>query len=243
MMATRALAEARKPPATAQLRGSIQFAANTPSPPRGVLFIMVRRTEGAAGPPVAALRLDPRGIPGTFTVTDRDMMMGGEWPSQVWIEARLDSDGDPSTKEANDLHTERLGPFSAGAEGIQLVLESSSNQAAAATATPRISGRIEVAQGQTLPRSGAIFVIIRRTSTPQGPPVAAIRLPIDGAPGPFSAGDADIMMGGDWPDEVWVQARADADGNAMTKGNDDLSSPIVGPVKSGSDSIELTLGL
>ncbi len=98
------------------------------------------------------------------------------------------------------------------------------------------------AEGVSTPTTGTVFVIFRRTPTPQGPPVAAVRLPLSAVPGPFSAGDQDIMMGGDWPDQVWIQARADGDSNAMTKGDDDLSSEIVGPISSGSDSVVLTLG-
>jgi len=237
VMATQALAEARKPPATVKLKGTIGFAAGTSSS-KGILFIIVRRSDSAAGPPLAALRLDPRGVPGTFTVTDRDMMMGGDWPEQVWIEARLDTDGNPSTKGDNDLVADRVGPFTAGSEGIELLLAGSNPT----PSPPRVTGQLQWASGASRPSTGTVFVIFRRTPTPQGPPVAAVRLPISAVPGPFSAGDQDIMMGGDWPDQVWVQARADADSNAMTKSADDLSSAIIGPISSGSESIALTLG-
>ena len=74
VMATSALSEARKPPATVQIKGQIGLEEGTTKPTDGVLFVMVRRTAEAAGPPVAALRLSPQGVPGTFSVTDRDMM-------------------------------------------------------------------------------------------------------------------------------------------------------------------------
>ena len=83
LMATSALSEARKPPPTTHLKGEIRLAEGLQAPTQGVLFVMVRRSAQPAGPPVAALRLSPRGIPGDFTVTDRDMMMGGSWPVQV----------------------------------------------------------------------------------------------------------------------------------------------------------------
>ena len=207
-------------------------------PSGGVLFVMVRRSETAAGPPVAAVRLDPRGVPGTFVVTDRDLMMGGPWPEQVWIEARLDADGDPSTKTAADLRTERLGPFPSGAEGVELVLSGGANDAVAKT---HASGTIRWDDGTVPAETGAIFIIVRRTPTPAGPPVAALRLRPSAVPGPFSATDTDMMMGGEWPEEVWIQARADADANAMTKESDAPQTEVIGPIRSGTTGIELVL--
>jgi cytochrome c-type biogenesis protein CcmH/NrfG len=239
VMTTQALAEARKPPATVMLRGAIGLAEGVDNPSSGVLFIMVRPSERAAGPPIAAIRLDPRGLPGTFTITDRDMMMAGSWPETVWIDARLDTDGNPSTKEDTDLRSVSMGPFSAGTEDIRLELSSS---AAPSTTTPRVSGTLTLTDGTSMPSTGAVFIIFRRTATPQGPPVAALRLPLSAIPGDYSAGDSDIMMGGPWPEDVWVQARIDADGNAMTRSDDDLNSPVVGPIKSGSSSINLAIG-
>ena len=237
-MATQALAEARKPPATVKLRGSITLDAGTRKPSGGVLFVMVRRSEAAAGPPVAAVRLDPRGVPGTFVVTDRDLMMGGPWPEQVWIEARLDADGDPSTKTAADLRTERLGPFPSGAEGVELVLSGGAKDVVAKT---HASGTIRWDDGAVPTETGAVFIIVRRTPTPAGPPVAALRLKPSAVPGPFSATDMDIMMGGEWPEEVWIQARSDADANAMTKEPGAPQSEVIGPIRSGTTGIELVL--
>ena len=34
---------------------------------------------------------------------------------------------------------------------------------------------------------------------------------------PFTLGKGDMVMGGEWPEEVWLEARLDQDGNAMTK--------------------------
>ena len=49
-------------------------------------------------------------------------------------------------------------------------------------------------------------------------------------------------MGGAWPAQVWVQARADSDGNAMTKDANDVSSPLIGPLDPGSSGVVLELG-
>lgn len=239
-MASRALAEARRPPATVMLKGSLALAPGLGVPSGGVLFVMVRSSPMGGGPPVAAVRLDPRGVPGTFSITDRDLMMGGDWPEQVWVDARIDSDGDPSTKSESDLTAPRTGPFSPGATGANLVLQGSSSTGS--SATPRLAGTIEVADGVALPEAGAVFIIIRRTSTTSGPPLAAVRMDHGAIPGPFSASDTDIMMGGSWPEEVWVQVRADADGNAMTKEDADVSSAVLGPFKAGTSDATITLG-
>jgi len=243
MMASSALSEARKPPPTTKLQGDLALSEGTSPPKGGILFVMVRRSAEGAGPPVAAVRLDPRGIPGGFTITDRDMMMGGAWPEQVWVDARVDTDGDPTTKQATDLTSERLGPFSAGAENIALTLTGSRVvEKETPQESPRIQGRIAYKDGIEASTSGAVFVIVRRSAATAGPPVAALRLKPSDVPGGFSMGDENIMMGGPWPDQVWVQARADVDGNAMTRDDDDISSPLIGPILAGSSDIQLTLG-
>lgn len=241
--ATQGLMEARRPPAQVMLRGKLSLDPGTQMPAEGVLFVMVRRTPSAAGPPLAAVRLDPRGVPGSFSVTDRDLMMGGAWPDQVWVEARLDTDGNPSTKSDSDLLAARVGPFSPKAADVSLVLAGGAQAAAAApVAAGRLSGTIGLAEGVSLPESGMVFLIVRRTETPKGPPAAALRISLADVPGAFSVGEENLMMGGTWPEQAWVQVRADADGNAMTRSEDDVSSPIVGPVTPDTTGLELLLG-
>ncbi len=237
LMATQALAEARKPPPTVKLTGTIGLGEGVGRPGAGVLFVMVRRAAGESGPPVAAVRLDPRGVPGSFAITDRDIMMGGPWPDEVWVEARLDGDGDPSTTSPTDLKADLIGPFQPGAEGVSLVLEGRS----VVGAEPRVGGQISLGDGAAPLTEGAIFVIVRRSSTMSGPPVAAVRLDPRDVPGTFAITDRDIMMGGPWPEEVWIHARADADANAMTKEEGALTSPLIGPIAQGSTDLELIL--
>jgi tetratricopeptide (TPR) repeat protein len=243
MMASSALSEARKPPPTLKLKGQLTLGNDVSPPAGGILFIMVRRTAEGAGPPVAAVRLDPRGIPGGFSITDRDMMMGGAWPEQVWVDARVDTDGNPTTKQSSDLTTARLGPFSAGTEDIVLTLGGGDQtEEPAAPSSPRIQGSIDYKEGVQAGDTGAVFIIVRRSEATSGPPVAALRLKPSDVPGAFAVGDQNIMMGGPWPDQVWVQARADMDGNAMTRDDADISSPLIGPIRAGTMDIVLTLG-
>jgi len=243
VLASQGLREARRPPAQVMLRGQLSLGDAVTRPRGGILFVMARANDSGKGPPAAAARLDPRGVPGSFSLSDRDLMMGGAWPGQVWVQARLDADGDPNTKGEGDLVTDILGPFSPGATGVELVLSGGAASAAPAADTGTgVSGTIAVAAGKSLPEGGAVFVIVRRTQVAQGPPAAAVRLDLSSVPGAFSVGEADLMMGGAWPEEAWVQVRADADGNAMTRSESDISSPVMGPFSSGTTGVELLLG-
>ena len=60
-------------------------------------------------------------------------------------------------------------------------------------------------------------------------------------PGSFAVTSDDLMMGGPWPEAVWVQVRVDGDGNAMTKDEADVASEPVGPVAPGTNGIVITL--
>jgi hypothetical protein len=55
-------------------------------------------------------------------------------------------------------------------------------------------------------------------------------------------GDTNLTFGGDWPEEVWLRARLDLDGDPMTRDAADLESPVLGPVGPGSEGLELVLG-
>jgi tetratricopeptide (TPR) repeat protein len=88
--------------------------------PRAVLFVFVRAAGAAGGPPVAVKRLPPT-FPATFELSEADSMMGQPFPDQLLIEARLDSDGDPTTRPATDPKA-RLDRVKAGSTGLHLVL-------------------------------------------------------------------------------------------------------------------------
>lgn len=69
--------------------------------PGAVLFVIVRAEGVTTGPPVAVKRL-PATMPIDFTITSADSMMGQALPPRVRLEARIDSDGNPLTRDAND---------------------------------------------------------------------------------------------------------------------------------------------
>ncbi len=88
--------------------------------PAAVLFVFARAAGGGEGPPVAAKRLAAT-FPATFELSEADSMMGQPFPDRLLIEARLDSDGDPTTRPASDPKA-RLDGVKAGAVGLRLVL-------------------------------------------------------------------------------------------------------------------------
>jgi tetratricopeptide (TPR) repeat protein len=66
----------------------------------GVLFVIARNPAG--GPPAAVKRLQGVTFPVTITLSSADSMMGQPLPAKFRLEARLDSDGDATTKPPTD---------------------------------------------------------------------------------------------------------------------------------------------
>jgi len=71
-------------------------------PEGAVLFVIVREAGLETGPPAAVKRVPARNFPITVTLTDKDSMAGEGIPGLVRIDARVDRDGDPLTKNPQD---------------------------------------------------------------------------------------------------------------------------------------------
>ena len=102
---------------------------------------------------------------------------------------------------------------------------------------PILTGIVE---GETSSK-GVLFVIVRRAEQGGGPPVAVKKIPNPTFPVSFALGKSDMVMGGVWPDQIWIQARLDTDGNAMTKSEEDWESSILGPLEGEQKDIRLQL--
>ncbi|MFT5680094.1 MAG: cytochrome c-type biogenesis protein CcmH/NrfG [Myxococcota bacterium] len=245
------LRELTAPPPTVRVTGAATMAEGEETP-AGTLYIYARRSEVGGGPPVAAYK-HRGGLPVDFSLTDADMVMGGAWPDEVWVQARIDGDGDPMTRDDTLAQSAVLGPLSTGVEGLTLTLslldaapaEVAPTEASPTEVTPtdavgpRIAGTLSSTGSGS---SGIVFVIVRRAGATGGPPVAAKRIEVTGFPLDFTITDGDMMLGGPWPDEVTISARLDMDGNAMTRSEGDQESLTVGPLSSGAADITLTLG-
>jgi cytochrome c-type biogenesis protein CcmH len=90
-------------------------------PAGGVLFVFARPAGGSEGPPVAVKRLPAR-FPAMFELSEADSMMGQPLPDQLLIEARLDEDGDPTTRPPTDPKA-RLDGVKVGRTNLRLVLK------------------------------------------------------------------------------------------------------------------------
>lgn len=88
------------------------------------IVFVIARGEGLRlhGHPLLAKRLDVRSFPVDFTLGSEDSMMGQAPPNRVSLEARVDRDGDATTREpgapAALLESVRLGT-----EDVKLVLK------------------------------------------------------------------------------------------------------------------------
>ncbi len=85
------------------------------------VFIAVREAGIDKGPPVAVKRLSVDGFPLRFSITDADSMAGESLPDSVRIDVRVDSDGNPATREPNDPKA-ALDEVAVGRTDLRLVL-------------------------------------------------------------------------------------------------------------------------
>jgi hypothetical protein len=105
-----------------------------------------------------------------------------------------------------------------------------------------LRGSVSLAEGVVAPEGYTLFLSVRRSPS-GGPPAAAQKLTGVTFPLDIALGDGQLlpMAGGAWPEQVWVQARLDADGNAMTKGDTDLESELIGPLEKGTEGLAFVL--
>jgi tetratricopeptide (TPR) repeat protein len=87
-------------PSHAAIHGTVTLRGGT-AKPGAVLFIFARAVGQAGGPPIAAKRIVAKSLPLQFTLGQADSMMGRKLPAKVRLQARLDPDGNPTTKEAD----------------------------------------------------------------------------------------------------------------------------------------------
>ena len=117
-------ASAKRAPAGPGVSGvvAVEPSLKDKLPARGVLFVFARAAGAASeGPPVAVKRLPAR-FPAAFELTQADSMMGQPLPAELLIEARLDEDGDPTTRPPTDPKA-RLDRVKVGRSDLRLVLK------------------------------------------------------------------------------------------------------------------------
>jgi hypothetical protein len=120
---TAAAAPAAAATGGAGFAGTIRLdPAAGPLPPGAVIYVYVRESGYSTGAPNAVKRMSPRSLPVSFRITPGDSMMGGELPEVARLEARVDRDGDVSTRDPSDP-VATLEDVPLGSEGIELVLK------------------------------------------------------------------------------------------------------------------------
>ncbi|HEY7461470.1 MAG TPA: hypothetical protein VIC59_06315 [Gemmatimonadota bacterium] len=91
----------------------------------GAVLFVIAREPGKAGPPVAVARLVGNRFPMAFRLDDSNLMLRESWPAALELEARLDADGDPLTRDAGDLTGRLAAPIPPGQTDVRIQLEGS----------------------------------------------------------------------------------------------------------------------
>lgn len=112
------------PGGPARVSGVIELGPDAAGrePAGAILFVLVRPAGVSSGPPTAVKRFVSPTFPVHFALSDADSMMGQPFPKRLHVEARLDTDGNPLTQTAGDLHAE-LDDQPLGASDLRLELE------------------------------------------------------------------------------------------------------------------------
>ena len=103
-------------PTPQDVQGSVALASGIAPPTVGMVFIYARPTGVEAGPPAAVRRVPISAFPLNFRIGPNDSPMGGPFPEEMTLTARVDHDGNPSTKEPEDLEgrVEHVKPTQTG---------------------------------------------------------------------------------------------------------------------------------
>ena len=215
------------------IEGTIELAPEFAGsvPPSAVLFLMAHRPDG--GPPVAVQRIVAPRFPLAFSIGPEDRMMAAiPFAGPLRISARIDADGNATTRGAGDLLGSSAEIREPGDRGVVVLISEVQTEESAAGALPAaaigatsaaIEGTLELASdlmGRVPP--GAVLFVIARTAQ-RGPPLAVVRVADPSFPMRFSIGPDDRMVQSmPFAGEILISARVDADGDAMTRNPGDL---------------------
>ena len=112
---------------SAQISGKItidpKLKANVDS--QATLFIIARPANAAKGPPMAVKKIDYPVFPLSYSLAAENVMMQGiPFRGSVAVIARLDKDGNPTTRQPGDLTGDyKKNPVAVGSQNIDIVLD------------------------------------------------------------------------------------------------------------------------
>jgi tetratricopeptide (TPR) repeat protein len=95
--------------------------AESPLPQGATIFLFARPEGVDGGPPTWVRRLPAETLPLDFHIGPEHAMMGGAAPAKLVVTARVDADGNPSTRGAGDLEG-ASAVVSPGTTGVTLTL-------------------------------------------------------------------------------------------------------------------------
>jgi len=89
------------------------------------LFIIARPAGSTKGPPLAVKKIDRPVFPLSYSLGPENVMMQGlPFSGKVTVVARIDGDGNPTTREAGDLSGDyKKNPATVGANNIDIVID------------------------------------------------------------------------------------------------------------------------
>lgn len=209
------------------------------------LFLEGFRPDPSLPLALAASR-DIDGLPATLTVEAADLTLPGVLRGEWRLVARLDQDGHaPITPGDVAGEATTTVAFEGGKVTITLDTELGPDDVVP-DQEPRFRGTLDVSpELAERAAGGVLFLNIKQSPDARGMPRASLRLDRPSFPLRFDIGPehvplqvenkADVLLG-----ELWFAARIDADGNAMTRGEDDLiHEPL--PIRAGDPPITVTL--
>lgn len=108
----------------AAVRGTVHLAEGDAPPGDSTLFIIARRAGAAGGPPLAVVRVPGPSFPFDYEIGPDDVMIPTmQFEGAIELTARLDRDGNASTRDEGDRETRAPMPVAPGAVGVDLRLE------------------------------------------------------------------------------------------------------------------------
>jgi hypothetical protein len=117
-------AESQTASSGAPIRGTVRVSQEVAArlPDDAVLFVIAR--PGAAGPPLAVLRIASPSFPVEFAIGSENRMIETlPFAGPLRVIARLDRDGNATTRSPGDLQGAADGAFDPGAENVEIVLD------------------------------------------------------------------------------------------------------------------------
>jgi hypothetical protein len=103
------------------ISGTVRLAAGAEVPPGASLFVIARA--GQAGPPTAVLRLPAPRFPFEFQLGPENRMIAAlPWEGPFILSARIDLDGNATTRDVGGLEGRASAPAAPGDRDVEITL-------------------------------------------------------------------------------------------------------------------------